>query len=144
MTDKPAEFVRTLAQGVPELQPLLREHEADYKELLPHVFMGDVTRFVFDLHSRAQRGSRETEGVLTEILVGVEKALASRDLSLRDLIVASFLENLDRSDPLFGTLRDRFGKTLLAALDFQDRPETGSRRRDSPRGRSPGSRRRGS
>jgi len=39
-------FVQDLVFAIPELKPLLANHLADNDELLPHVFIGDLTRFV--------------------------------------------------------------------------------------------------
>jgi hypothetical protein len=39
-------FIKELLRTVPELQPAYAEHLNDNDTLLPHVFMGDVTRFV--------------------------------------------------------------------------------------------------
>lgn len=82
---------------------------------------GDVTRLVMTLHSRAEAGSHDADTALTAILTRLEEGLARSDLKLRDLILASFLENLERTAPLFSGLRTRLGKRLLRALDNQDR-----------------------
>ena len=38
--------VAELVTQVPELAPRLAEHQQDYDEILPHVFFGDVVRYV--------------------------------------------------------------------------------------------------
>ena len=42
----PVSFVEELLRVVPELQPAYDAHLNDNTTLLPHVFMGDLTRFV--------------------------------------------------------------------------------------------------
>ena len=121
MTETGIEFTRRMVRNVPELGPLLQAHEADYGDLLPHVFFGDLTRFVTDLNAKAGAGSKSSETVLVAILRELEEAVTARNIELRDLVIASFLENLERADPLFGTLRARLGKGLRTALANQDR-----------------------
>lgn len=82
-------FVDRLVKNVPELASLLEEHLKDYNEVLPHVFMGDVTRF-----ARFQvTGSKLSEqGQL--ILEVLEEGMLSGNPDLAELISVSFLENL--------------------------------------------------
>ena len=46
ITSATAHFVEHLLSKFPDLQPIDDSHMADNGELLPHVFMGSVTRFV--------------------------------------------------------------------------------------------------
>ena len=39
-------FCESLVQQIPETRPVLNEHLDDYDELLPNVFLGDITRYV--------------------------------------------------------------------------------------------------
>ncbi|HEV2680099.1 MAG TPA: hypothetical protein VGV14_06345 [Rhodanobacter sp.] len=64
-------------------------HLRDNDELLPHVFLGDVTRYVHDV---LKRGDTD---VVRRILVVLELAFVSPDQEARDLVAASFLENLE-------------------------------------------------
>src|SRR4051812_10910059 len=43
MCDAAKMFVEELGRSFPGVQRLLNEHVSDYDEILPHVFMGDVT-----------------------------------------------------------------------------------------------------
>jgi hypothetical protein len=71
-------------------------HFRDNGEVLPHVILGDVTRFV---HEALKRGDRST---VRRILAVLERAFVSRDQDARELVSASFLENLE---PGAGELR---------------------------------------
>jgi hypothetical protein len=46
------DFIEEMLRKVPELRPYYQEHLVDYDELLPHDFMGDVTRYVMKLARR--------------------------------------------------------------------------------------------
>lgn len=121
MTWPATEFTRELARSIPELEPLLRDHEArNFGDLLPHVFFGDVTRFVMELHNDAEAGSLAAERTLGAILTALEDGMRGSDDDITELIGASFLDNLERSDAAFGAIRMRLGKELRAALDDPD------------------------
>lgn len=82
-------LVTTLVDAAPELKPLLSEHIQDNDELLPHVFFGDLTRFV------QTEVERENFSPVKRILDVLEDAAKSTDPAIRDLLGASFLENLE-------------------------------------------------
>src|SRR5919205_3077814 len=107
-------FVRNLIARVPELQPLYNEHVADNDELLPHVFMGDVTRFVMTLNANSS-GKDDKFSVarqtLMKILDFLEEGMAASD-DVKELISVSFLENLDQSDENYSSLKSHFGNSL--------------------------------
>jgi hypothetical protein len=116
------EGIQALLDRVGDLRPAYEEHLADNVELLPHVFMGDVTRCVVSLHKRGLREHRpehETE-ILFTILQLTERALREGDDDLQGLIVVSFLENLDQSDEDYESLKALLGEELtrhLSALE---------------------------
>jgi hypothetical protein len=81
-------FVMRLVQTLPELQRLFDEHIKDNDELLPHVFMGDVTRFaVAAVH-------RDDQARLERLIGFLEGELSKASESVAELIGASFVENL--------------------------------------------------
>jgi hypothetical protein len=82
---------------IPELQPVYDEHMKDYDELLGHVFMGDVTRFVVSAYKRStsdEPNAEQWHQVLDRSLAFMEQALTMGDLYVEDIIQLSFLENL--------------------------------------------------
>ena len=118
------EFLNVLLERVPELHPIYEEHIADYDEVLPHVLMGDVTRFVIDLHKKSwARGRAEQEKkTLSSILEILEGALKSGNDQLQELVVVSFLENLEQDDSDYESLKKLLGKELskhLAKIEGQ-------------------------
>src|SRR5688500_14176982 len=89
-------FVEQLAVRFPTLAPMLAEHAADnFGEILPHVFFGDVTRYVLSL----ALSSDTDDGVeLREIVRYLEEVFASCEHDTRGVISASFLWNLPESE----------------------------------------------
>jgi hypothetical protein len=86
----PEEFVRTLVADVPQLAPILEEHLVDnFGDLLPHVFMADVTRFVIQAVIDPRM-----KGKMRPILDHMNEALEKDDEPVQELVYVSFLENL--------------------------------------------------
>jgi len=84
-----AAFVDWLAGRHPAIEDLRREHVAYYDELLPHVFFGDVTRYVADLARSAGH-----DEVLNDLLNDLDSALgADQEDDVANLIWVSFVEN---------------------------------------------------
>jgi hypothetical protein len=116
--DATHEFVRDLLLQVPDLQPLYKEHVEDNDELLPHVFMGDVTRFIVALNADSLSegpDSTASERTLTKALDFLEQGMHKAD-KVRELVAVSFLENLDQSDENYPSLKSHLGKSLLEQL----------------------------
>lgn len=82
-------FVEEVVRKVPELQPIYDEHIADYDENLPHVFFGDVTRFA--IAETARDGEHDA---LARLLGKLESGLRDGPAEVKDLVIASFVENL--------------------------------------------------
>jgi len=88
MTDS-AIFVNELVRAVPVLTAALDEHLSDHRTLLPHVFMGDVTRFAINAASNP-----ELRSSVQRLLDHLDEGLRSGSDEVRELIGASFVENL--------------------------------------------------
>ncbi|HEX5727227.1 MAG TPA: hypothetical protein VFX98_17280 [Longimicrobiaceae bacterium] len=86
-------LVHELAAAIPALRGLLEEHLDFYEELLPHVFMGDVSRYAFGEYERLAGGG-EASPSLSQLLSLLERAARDGGGHVRDLVGASFLENL--------------------------------------------------
>jgi hypothetical protein len=72
------------------LRPFLDDHVAFNNELLPHVFFGDVTRFVVSGFAEHPERRADTE----KILVVLEEAMGSPDEDVQNLVSVSFCEKL--------------------------------------------------
>jgi len=117
-------FFLTLTSKVPEVIPIYEEHIKDFGELLPHVMMSTLTRYVIEIHRRSQINepdANHNRQILVKILSLLESAMASSDAKLRDLVLASFLENLDFSDEHYKNLTALFGPHLKKNLKLYER-----------------------
>jgi hypothetical protein len=107
MTDKTVLFVREMVSGFPGLAPLLKEHlDRNLGEVLPHVFFGDVTRYVVKLDGEGARAE------LQAILDYLEETFAAQSDELGTLISVSFLENLQWDDNSGTRIRNMIGPHL--------------------------------
>jgi hypothetical protein len=118
MTNIP-EFVADLCAAAPALTHVLDEHVADNDQFLPHVFMADVTRWL-----GADRPATAVRAVVAVIADHFDRGQPD----VRDVILASFLENLERDDPADQAVLDALPPALIAARrdigrDFPNRPD---------------------
>ncbi|MDC0358635.1 hypothetical protein OAO01_07450 [Oligoflexia bacterium] len=114
MSDSTKTFVLDLIKLVDDLQRLYEEHIESYDELLPHVFFGDLTRYVvssFESIIGDQYNGQEWKD-LDNILKHIENGVSGDDKEIQGLIVVSFLENLDLANRNLKILTERFGPNL--------------------------------
>jgi hypothetical protein len=110
-------FIQEVLSRSPGLRASYEEHLADYDELLPHVFMGDVTRYIMGMGGNSTAESAmEIEKELSELLDLFEASLADGDEYVQELVVTSFLENLEASDPAYPKIKARLGQRLSEQL----------------------------
>lgn len=107
-------LVEELLGAVPEVQGIYEAHMDDNGTLLPHVFMGDVTRFTLQIARNASG-----QDVLRRLLAIVEDGLRSGETDVANLVAVSFVENLCGEDkavvsliPLMGEATRRELKSL--------------------------------
>lgn len=83
-----SELCKEMAVLSSEIQEILSEHISDYDEILPHVFFGDVTRYVL------------SDGVdRKKVVLFMETHLERASAEVENLIALSFVFNLgSRSD----------------------------------------------
>ena len=101
------DFVADLIRLVPELEPAYREHVVFNEDLLPHLFIGDVARFAIERASE-----RNNEPMLARLLGCLEERLANGPEEVRELIVVSFVENLQGEVPTILALAPAMGPLL--------------------------------
>jgi hypothetical protein len=101
-------FSDQLRVAVPGFAGIFDEHVADNGEVLPHVLLGDLVRF---LSNEIQVHGVET-GAVQQAMALLECGMASDDARLQELVAVSFLENLEPEDPSFPTIRKMFGPRL--------------------------------
>lgn len=104
-------FVHEVASLHPALADDLRVHLGDDGELLPHVYFGDVVRFVeASTHARAERP--DDFDAVTALLERIEDCLQHAGPDVLDLLHASFLEPLSYEPDVFAVLKPLFGPRL--------------------------------
>lgn len=109
-------LIDELVAAAPDLAPLLAEHEHDYGERLPYLFLMDIA----ELAGRLQAGGEEQQAQLAAILATMEAAWASPDGD-RMNFAASFVETLAAFD-LLPVLRPRLGLVLGKIADREYLP----------------------
>lgn len=95
------QFCEQLARRFDDLAPFLQEHVADNDEILPHVFMGDVTRYA--LSGGAQR---------RELVRHLNERMRKGEKDVQNLIAISFVANLENGEQLERALQDVQGDAL--------------------------------
>jgi len=117
--EKTPPFGALLAE-VPELRPVYEEHLDDNGDVLTHVLMGDVTRFFNQCVPESSGDgpeSRRAAEIVRQILSVLEDAVASGDPGMRELVSASFLENLDQ-DASYDEVTKLLGPNLQHQLEL--------------------------
>ncbi len=114
-----ASFIPSLLKSVPELVPLYQEHITDnFNELLPHVFFGEVTRFVVSNYK-----ARQNLEALKRIFDFLDRGINSKDEKLQELISVSFLENLlpeEGEEECFHEIKNLLSKSLQTELKLYE------------------------
>lgn len=106
--------INRLLEQVPELRPVYDEHIHDNGELLPHVLLGDVTRYVVQ-HMRS--GEVEASRTVGRILDCLEHCMVSGDEQVKELVSVSFVENLLGHDDVLASLRRLVGPSLAKEIE---------------------------
>lgn len=106
----PDRFVLKLVETAPELKRLYNEHIADNEGLLPHVFMGNVARYAVGAYGEV--GVSE----LKELLDCMEWGLSQDSAETRELVRASFVENLIGEEKAMESLTQFMGPALRNAI----------------------------
>jgi hypothetical protein len=114
-------LVDCLVERFEALRPLLREHVADnFGEVLPHLFFGDLTRYVVTRQIDAEKASgelaAELEREVAALLDELERVYVEGVDELEELIAVSFLENLPRDGEPGDAIRRQLGPHLKEQL----------------------------
>ncbi len=100
-------FIQQLLRRSPELKSTYDAHVADNDGLLPHVFMGDVTRFTI-----RQTTQPESQEILMGLLEQIESGLVDGSDEVKELIAVSFVENLCGEEEALESLSPIMGFNL--------------------------------
>jgi len=111
MSETTIAFVKGLVARFPGLVAGFDEHREDnFGAILPHVFFGELTRYVVKL------GEREAWSELQAILDHLEETFAAGGGELTTLISVSFLENLPRGGESIARILAMMGPRLEREL----------------------------
>ena len=114
------ELFKNIIAVCPSFEAQVTEHIADNDEILGHLLMGDVGRFIesyFTGSSTIEVGP-PTEDQVHAVLEVLDRALSTGDAYTQELVALSFVEYLD-SEPYFDRLEPMLGSELRAELDRQ-------------------------
>jgi hypothetical protein len=115
VSEKTIFFVQKLVARFPGLVARFDEHrEHNFGAVLPHVFFGELTRYVVKL----EEGEAWPE--LQAILDHLEGTFAAGDDELMTLISVSFLENLPRDGESIARIRCMMGPHLERELQAME------------------------
>lgn len=106
----PAELFAEVGKVSPGFKRVLAEHLSDYGELLAHVLMADLLRYV----GSHLDGAGDSSAVRTEIqaiLAALDGGIVSGDDSTVNVIAVSFCEHIE-TEPFFSKLRPLIGLGL--------------------------------
>lgn len=96
---------------------LYEDHLQENDELLPHVFFGDVTRYIMQLAVSSTSDHRENASELLRILRFFESSYRESDEKIKNILFVSFLENLEQSDPSYSIIKAQLGDEMKRKLD---------------------------
>lgn len=108
MRQSDVEFIHDLAESLPALRLMLSEHiEDNFGEVLPHMFLGDVLRWMLS------REAEDVQGEIAAVMSILEEAFSAGDARRKELISTGFVENLPRSGEAGAEIRRRLGPNLM-------------------------------
>lgn len=116
----PMEMFDRATVAAPAFGALVNEHYRDYGELLAHVLMADLLRFVgshFTGNALPEAPPPTTREV-NEILMVLDSAIATGSPDTENVIAVSFIENIE-VEPFFEKLSPLLGANLRGELEKQ-------------------------
>jgi hypothetical protein len=113
----PVSLSYELAAKMPALRARLEQHRADFDELLPHVFMGDVSRYAIEQYHHFARGAGDAADALRLLFSITEVAAREGTEDVKELISVSFLENIAAELADYPAFRAFLGPVLRRELE---------------------------
>jgi hypothetical protein len=118
MTTSTHSLVEQLVGTYPELRPLRQQHLDAFGELFPHVFLGELTAWLVNAYLADPHAG--PEATWRRILDELERAYDTGDADVKELLYASFLENLPYPGEDGAQIAEHLGPELAADLtDFR-------------------------
>jgi len=106
--------------AAPGFRAVMDEHFRDNDELLAHLLMADLLRYLGShfTHSSAVAAVPPTAGELKAVLQILDGAMENADAEVANAIAVSFIEGIE-SEPFFDGLSSLLGPHLRAELERQ-------------------------
>ena len=101
-------FPQLLRDRVAGFDAVYAEHLEDYDEVLPHVLVGDLLRFITEVVVR----ENSLNAAVNEAMRLLEEAASGSDPRLQELVAVSFVENLEPQECGFDLIRGAMGPVL--------------------------------
>lgn len=112
MVQENVDFMNLLCAEVPMTREVFTEHLDEYDgELVPHLLMADLTRWAED--------STRAGGDVRPFIYFLSQQLGPAVGNVRDLILASFIEQLEPHSPLLRLLPDNLRRARSAWLGIE-------------------------
>jgi len=106
----PAQLFAEVEKVSPGFRPVLAEHLGDYGELLAHVLVADLLRYVGS-HLESAEGSSGGGTEIQAILAVLDSGIVSGTDATVNAIAVSFCEHIE-TEPFFSRLRPLLGPGL--------------------------------
>src|SRR5947207_1087142 len=93
-------FLDRLVGRVPEFMGTAKSEKDFYGEVIPHVFMASFARWFIEAYRASQSGDPVATESVQRVLAFLESEFADESRpAVRELIAASFLDNLTQAGP---------------------------------------------
>lgn len=106
----PLELFQRVTKVAPGFETVLKDHLKDNDELLVHVLMADLLRYVG--RTLSSKGP-ESQGQVKAVLSLLESALGSGNPETDNAIAASFIEHIE-TEPFYPAIKPLLGPKMLA------------------------------
>ena len=114
-------FVQEMVDRFPCLKSSLNEHSQAYSEILPHVFLGEISEIVAATIQGIRPGISDvslSQRELRDLLDFFEATFETRGDEIKELIAVSFLENLPGPTEGGSKIREKLGPNLTKQLNM--------------------------
>ena len=109
--------IARLVEAVPTLSEVLEEHVHEFGELIPHVFMGALSRFALQTYAEATEGGRGSAALELRLLFSsLEEVFSRGGESVQEMVNVSFLENIASELAASPKFRSYLGPALQGEL----------------------------
>jgi hypothetical protein len=117
---KNIQFIQNLIENVRWTDSLYQSHITYYGELLPHILMEEISEVFLAICDElfvSKSNSQENLTKLNKFLTIIENGMNSDSEEVTNLIILSFLENINPEVTSFISIKGLMGASLKAELE---------------------------